>query len=271
VHPRLSVDQLCFPSSTVAEFVAECRRLDAHHVVLTSPPLLVDGGLEAAQAALVDGPAVEAVNHPFAIHPDLERDDGTAADTLARLIATASELGARSVYLLTGGRGRLNWDEAADRFCDLVAPGAQAARDRGIRLMIENTNGLYADIHIAHTFADTLALAERADLGVCIELQFCWSEAGLAELFRRAMPRCGLVQVSDYVLGDKSVPGRAVPGDGAVPLRDIIGDLIDAGYTGMFDLELLGPRIDAEGYHSAVTRAVAHLDSILAAPDTRST
>ena len=47
--------------------------------------------------------------------------------------------------------------------------------------MIENSNGLYADIHIAHTLDDTLALAESAGLGLCVELQFCWVESGLEQ------------------------------------------------------------------------------------------
>jgi sugar phosphate isomerase/epimerase len=116
---------------------------------------------------------------------------------------------------------------------------------------------------IAHTLADTVMLAEMAGVGVCIDLQPCWGEANLVRLFRHAMPITGLVQVSDYVLGDRVAPCRAVPGDGAVPLESLIGDLLDAGYTGLFDLELVGPRIDAEGGAAASTRAVERLAEIL--------
>ena len=56
------------------------------------------------------------------------------------------------------------------------------------------------------------------------------------------MPRCGLIQVSDYIYGDQSPRARAVPGDGAIPLERILGWALDAGYHGAFDLELLGPR-----------------------------
>jgi sugar phosphate isomerase/epimerase len=267
VHPRLSVDQLCFPGANIDQFVDECRELGAHTVVLTSPQLLADGGADAARRALRDGPRVEAVNHPFAVYPDLDTDNGRAAETLARLLPVAADLGAASVYLLTGGRGTRSWSQAADRFGELVADARAQAEALGLQLMIENANGLYADIHIAHTLADTLALAEQTGLGVCIELQFCWAEAALDELFRRAVPRCGLVQVSDYVLGDRSVPGRAVPGDGTVPLAQLVDLLLTAGYTGTFDIELLGPRIDAEGHRAAVARAIAAMESILNAAD----
>jgi sugar phosphate isomerase/epimerase len=264
VHERLSIDQLCFLGDPIEDFVAGCRELGARNVVLNSAGLLADGGFDAAARALdTDGPRVEAINHAFAVHPDLERDSGEASATLLRLVDMAAELRARSVYLLTGGRGALPWEDAADRFGELVAPGLEKARDVGLGLLIENAPSLYADIHFGHSLADTLTLAERSGLGVCIELQFCWADAGLDELFRRAIPRCGLVQVSDYVPGDRSLPARAVPGDGSIPLERLVGMLLDAGYDGVFDIELLGPRIDTEGHLAAARRAVDRMEAIL--------
>ena len=145
----------------------------------------------------------------------------------------------------------------------MVAPGAQRARDAGIALLIENAPPAYADIHIAHSLRDTVLLAELADIGVCIDLPGCWTEAGLREAIARAMPRCHLVQVGDYVCGDRALPARAVPGDGDMPLARLFGWLLDAGYTGAFDLELLGPRIDAEGAVKATARAARHVGELL--------
>src|SRR3546814_7541044 len=91
-----------------------------------------------------------------------------------------------------------------------------------------------------------------AGLGVCIDLCCCWSEAGLRATIERAIPRCGIVQVSDYVYGDRAMPCRAVPGDGAIPIRTMLEWMLGAGYEGAFDLELLGPRIEREGRVAAV-------------------
>jgi sugar phosphate isomerase/epimerase len=102
-----------------------------------------------------------------------------------------------------------------------------------------------------------------AGIGVCIDLQPCFGEAGLSRLFRRALPITGLVQVSDYVLGDRVAPCRAVPGDGVVPLERLIGDLLAAGYQGLFDLELVGPRITDEGGAAASRRAAERLSEML--------
>jgi len=75
--------------------------------------------------------------------------------------------------------------------------------------------------------------------------------------------RIGIVQVSDFAVGTLSTPNRLVAGDGDIPLRRIIGDLLEAGYTGLFDLELVGPAIEAEGYRGAIGRSCAYLSELL--------
>jgi sugar phosphate isomerase/epimerase len=77
------------------------------------------------------------------------------------------------------------------------------------------------------------------------------------------MPDTRLVQVSDYVLGDRVTPHRAVIGDGTVPVERLCGQLLELGYRGVFDLELTGPRIDAEGHRAAFARAAENLSEIL--------
>ena len=69
---------------------------------------------------------------------------------------------------------------------------------------------------------------------------------------RDAMDVIKLVQVSDFIVGTRDTPNRVVPGDGDIPLRRILGDVLRAGYDGAFDLELIGPRIEEEGYESAI-------------------
>ncbi len=266
MHERISVHQMCFAGAALSDYVRQCRLSGARRIGFISPALMAPGGLAEARSALRgEDIAVETVAHVFRaghLCPDRHQWQ-ESRESLARLIDVAAALGARSIYMLTGGHGGLRWEEAADCFCEAIAPCVDQARAAGIGLAIENASSLYAEIHIAHSLADTIALAELAGVGVCIELFFCWAEAGLPALFARAMPRCQLVQLSDYVYGDRSLPARAVPGDGAIPLQRIVRSLLDAGYTGAFDLELLGPRIDAEGSAAAVARAAAHVGALL--------
>lgn len=262
MHPRISLHQVAFAGQPTADFVAHCRRLGVAATVVTS--LVTDPERDALRDAVAAGELrVATVNHNFATFPDLAGDGDAASDRLLEVIELAAALHADHVYLLTGGRGTLTWEQAADRFTTLVAPGRDAAARSGVALLVENASPFNVDIHLSHTLSDTLALAELAGVGVCIDVHACWTEAGLAALFRRATPLTGLVQVSDYVLGDRSAPCRAVPGDGDIPLRRILSDVLDTGYRGPFDLELVGPRIDTEGAVAATTRAVRRLAGLL--------
>jgi sugar phosphate isomerase/epimerase len=257
-------------NETTASFIELCRTLGVANMTLATPLVLRQSGdlREVKQALAGTGPAlaeprVAVVNHPFAVFPNLEQDRGEASEKLLQAIDLTVSLGARSLYLLTGGRGSLCWERAAERFIELLEPGRKAASAKGVTLMVENASPFNIDIHIAHTLADTILLAELSGIGVCIDLQPCFGEASLSQLFRRALPITGLVQVSDYVLGDRVAPCRAVPGDGVVPLESLIGELLEAGYQGLFDLELVGPRITDEGGAAAAKRATQRLSEIL--------
>ncbi len=264
VHPRISLHQVAFARDGTPAFVDFCRKNAVPNMTVASLLLTGPDDIQILKASAAGGgPKATTVNHPFATLPNLEEDSGRAKQKLLEAIDVTASLGAGAIYMQTGGRGKLDWEQAADRFMELLAPCKNIAREKAVDLMIENASPFNIDIHIAHTLADTILLAEMAEIGVCIDLQPCWGEAGLARLFRRAMPITKLVQVSDYVMGDRVAPCRAVPGDGAVPLERLIGDLLNAGYEGLFDLELVGPRIDKEGPASASLRAVEWLSHLL--------
>jgi len=265
MHDRISVNSLCFPGADLGEVGGYWLESGARRVSFISP--LLAGGVGPARSALARGCyRVETIAHPFLPGRHLEPREESWRDAradLARLIEAAAELGGRSIYMLTGGHGSLTWEQAAECFSRAIAPCVAQAKQAGIALMIENALPLYADSHIAHSLSDTLTLAEMAGIGVCIDLFGCWTEAGLRGSIERAMPRCDLVQLSDYVYGDRALPSRAVPGDGAIPLEGMLEWMLGAGYTGAFDLELIGPRIDEEGHLEAVKRAGDHVGKML--------
>lgn len=247
--PRVSVHSVTFLGATLDEMCCYWRELGIRQLSLIDTQL-DDPRLGDVIAA--GGYSVETVYHLF-----------RTTDGLHRRIDDAARVGARAVYMLTGGRGQASWGEAADRFCSAVAPCLEHAGRAGVALAIENASGLYADLHIAHTLADTIELAEMAGLGVCLDVFHCWAEAHVLELVDRAMPRLEMVQLSDYVLGDRALPARAVPGDGTVPIEAFLAHVLAGGYRHGVDLELIGPRIDEEGPLAAARRGCEAVSDLL--------
>ncbi len=264
MHPKVCLHQIAMIAEPTEAFIAHCRSIGVEQMTLCTPVLFPDGVMERAQAELAKGGThCHTVNHPIAMGNTIDKVGEEETQGLLRAIDVAAALNAPNIYLVSGGRGKLLWDEAAERFAQIVAPCLDSAKRKNVRLLVETASHLNADMHFAHTLDDTIRLAEIAGIGVCIELAACWFEGGLREKFRRAMPNTGLVQISDYVPGDRATPNRAVPGDGMVPNEWLVRELLNAGYTGIFDLELVGPRIEAEGPRIATKRAAEALSELL--------
>jgi sugar phosphate isomerase/epimerase len=182
---------------------------------------------------------------------------------LARALDAAVTFGAGCLVFTTGPAGALTWEDAADALEAALTPVLQGAAASQVPFALEHTHSLRVDVGFVHSLRDVLDLAERLGTGVCMEVNACWAERGLAETVAAGVDRIRVVQVSDYAIGTLCTPDRRVPGDGDIPLERVLGTVLDAGYEGVFDLELVGPKIDAEGYDAAIPRAIERLDALL--------
>ncbi|MCW1428367.1 sugar phosphate isomerase/epimerase family protein [Novosphingobium sp. JCM 18896] len=262
MHPAISINTLCLPPAPLGEQVERIARIGAGGISPELDQVLAFGVAESARAFREAGLAVATLTHrAFGYATPAETD--AARERLLRTIGIARDVGAATVIMTTGGRGDLNWPTAAARFADAMAPCAEAARAAGLRLGIEPTSHLYADVSIAHRLADTLALARGAGIAVMIDLFACWTDADIEAVIAEAGADVALVQVADYVYGDRGLPCRAVPGDGAVPLDRLIPAISRSGFTGWYDLEVIGPRLAAEGVEAGLRRAAEHVGQFL--------
>ena len=184
-------------------------------------------------------------------------------DRVRRALDAAEASRAECLILTTGPAGALAWEDAADALASALGPVLEDARARGVPMGLEHTNSLRVDVGFVHTLRDAVDLARRLGIGVCVELNACWAERDLVATFVASVDTFRIVQISDYAVGTLSTPNRLVPGDGDIPLPRLVRQLLDAGYGGVFDLELIGPRIDEEGYEAASSRAIGRVGALL--------
>lgn len=262
MHARVSVSAISSFTLRFDECLALWERHDITHVGLAFRQM--DDHLTEARRVRDAGLAVSTV-----LLPGTPLDDRSGweaqRDTILLAYEVAALTGARSVSTVTGRAGALSWEQAAEAFAELLAPVlAEAPTDR-VPLLVEHTHALRADIGFLHTLRDTIDLGAQLGIGALVEVNACWTERDLAATFRRGIANgtIGLVQLSDFIIGTKRTPDRVVPGDGDLPLARMLGQLEDAGYTGAYEIELVGPRIDAEGYDVAIPRAIAAVTQLL--------
>jgi sugar phosphate isomerase/epimerase len=183
---------------------------------------------------------------------------------LTEVVDVARVLSAERLCITAGPPGPLLADEAAEAFTSALRPVLDYARSQGMPIAVEHNHVVRRDLSFLNTLRDAVAYARLTGVKVCAEVQNFWVEYDLQRTIREGIGVIDLVQISDWVMTDSAVPpNRAALGDGDIPLERIMAWFIEAGYQGAFDIELVGPRIDREGYQSAVTRSVSWLTATL--------
>ncbi len=262
-HPRMSVNSVCTRAWPLERDLGFWREHGYRQVGLVSYKLDDVAGAVAGVAR--EGLSVSnvAIVRPFTLGEPAHW--GEQQERVCSLVQAGRDLGAACVYMNSGSSAsRMTVDDSIDAFCAVVAPAAELARALGVRLAVEPSAPSNHDMGCVHSLADAFYVADRTGLDVIVDLQTAWLERDLAALVRDHLDQVALIQVSDYLLGTEVRMSRAVPGDGDIPLTRIIGDILRAGYQGAFDLEILGPRIEEEGYASAVPRGAQWLSDCLA-------
>ena len=189
---------------------------------------------------------------------------GNALEILKPAIDIASAVGSPSLYIIAGTTpSRMSTDEAYAAFVKILPPVCAYARSKGVWMSIEHNSHATRQTGFIHGFRDAAELSRDADIGITLEMQNCWYERHLEQLFKENVDRITIAQVSDFVVGEELRLNRRVPGDGDMPVAWMIEKLLKAGYKGYFDLEYLGPSVDKEGYASAVRRGIKWLTETL--------
>jgi len=261
LHPRVSINTLSSFNWSLERDLTLLAELGVRHFGF---PMLkiekdVPGGIAAIRTSGLDVACVAASASNSSL-----LDGDAALAVLKPAIDTASTLGSPLCYFTSGkSPPGGTTDAACAALVAALGPARIYAAERGVRLAIENNSVTTRHIGFVHSLRDAIQLAEEADIQICLELQNCWVERGLAHLFRAHAGRLGVVQVSDYLVGEDMRLNRRVPGDGSIPLVWLIEQLLEAGYGGLFEIEVLGPHIESEGYDAAIRRSADWLSGVL--------
>ncbi len=248
-HPRISVNCICSMKQSFEEDLLLWADLGIDNVGLISPKLEAAGWEASLQAVLE---AKLLVSSMSSYRPDI-------VDSLPFTAAVGCDV----LYTVSGSFGSVPWETAAEMFCEETAPAREQAKELGIRLAVEPTNPLRSDVSFVFSVRDAIDLARMAGIGIVVDFYSAWYERDVDELVRENIDLVALVQIGDYKRGTFDIPNRCAIGDGDIPVERLLGMLLDAGYRGPFDLEILGPRIEEEGYRAPILRSVERAGEML--------
>ncbi|CAN7410799.1 sugar phosphate isomerase/epimerase [Phenylobacterium sp. LjRoot219] len=262
-HPRLSISALSSFHWSFEQDLALWRELDLPWAGLLISKIADDipGKVQRVTEAGIRISTVVTGAFDLAAPKTWEAQRGLLRSVFDALAAT----GGGTVYLPPGRTTGAPWGEVLEVFAAAVAPSVEEARSRGVRLGFEPS--LRTDVSFVNTLRDAVDVSERTGLGLVADFGNCWMERDLAQVLQRAAPHICLAQICDVLIGAPGRPspgGRAHIGEGELPVRRLLQEVLATGYQGPFDLEVLGPEIEKEGYGSAIRRGAQLASALLA-------
>ncbi|WP_280490222.1 sugar phosphate isomerase/epimerase family protein [Nocardia carnea] len=265
MNPRISVSGLCFRPLPLPELIEELQRLQVGTTTLLARDLQEFGVDRARELLETSGISVAGLIGDFP--PNLADPDTweSSRSALIDALDIAVLLGTPLVYTVTGPLIDGDVRTSVDTFGRFIAPVIAHADEVGVKFLLESTIRDYAYVSFVHSLDTALDLARRCNTGICADLFHVWNDPDLMRVLHESIELVPLVQIGDCAVDSDGNVQKEIPGLGTVPLADLIGKIVDAGYQGVFDLEIDGPLIDAVGSSTAAERAVAFLDKTLSA------
>ncbi|WP_328884450.1 sugar phosphate isomerase/epimerase family protein [Streptomyces sp. NBC_00299] len=264
----MTVKQLSMP-----ELVDACRESGVAGVGLWREPVQAYG-LEATAKLVRDAGLTVTTLCRGGFFTAIDPAERAAAlDDNRRAVDEAATLGTDVLVLVSGGlpAGSKDLHGARERIADALAVLGPYAEDHGVKLAIEPLHPMYAsDRCVVSTLAQALDLAERFpahQVGVTVDTYHIWWDDNAPGQIARAGAggRIHTFQLADWTtpLPQGVLNGRGQIGDGAIDMREWLGYVTAAGYTGAIEVELfndgLWARDGREVLAETVTRFVEHV------------
>lgn len=198
-------------------------------------------------------------------------DDATRDRAVEHTLHAVDIAGLLAADCLVINPGRLNGldrrsaiDVSARTISEILA-----SRRSPVRLALEPVIDWQSDfLNTLAQALDLVDLVDHPDLGVYPDTYHLWQTGSYFEDMQRAGERLFGFHLNDGVAGERE---RRIPGEGEMPLADMVRAAEAAGYTGTYDVEYTYPvdlvQADPEHYapEMVLRRCAAGMSKVLAA------
>jgi sugar phosphate isomerase/epimerase len=176
-------------------------------------------------------------------------------DDNRKALRFAAELGAECFVLVVGGLppGSRSLPDARQQVVDGIAALLADAQALDVSLAIEPLHPMYAaDRACVNTIEQALDLCALLDpqakggLGVAIDVYHTWWDPKIHEMIARTASEGRLLafHVNDWLATTADMlMDRGLPGEGVIDLGALTDSALNAGYGGLFELEVFSNRI----------------------------
>lgn len=190
-------------------------------------------------------------------------------DDAAEALRSAAAIKAPHLLVCSGTRGGHTFNHARRLMRDALKELAPQAAELGLGLLIEPMHpGCAAGFTFLTTLDESLQLIDSVGSPVVklvLDTYHLGHDEALLERIPQIAPQIGLVQLGDARQPPSTEQSRCRLGEGVLPLRQIVAAVVESGYDGFFEVELLGEEIETEDYHALLEHAKKAYSELLGA------
>ena len=267
---RLSVNQTTTVRWSLPEAVNEYRAAGVNGIgvslnrlrecgVASGARKLKQTGLHATSLGWIGG-FTGANGHTF---------DDALADARAALRA-AREISAVALIVVPGAQCGHIRSHARRLLVEALVELTDQAAGSNVRLALQPMHPLFEDEwSFLTSLDDTLDILTRFNhthVGMAFGTYHLWQEPRLLERISEFMPYVSLVQLSDWRNPPRCDNDRLLPGDGEIPLHEIIQAFEAAGYRGSYEMEVWSRDLWKQDHRSLIRECMLRFAQLLAPP-----
>lgn len=155
-------------------------------------------------------------------------------------IRLAGRLGANCLSLVSGARAGHTTKHARQLVSDAIRELAPVADRHRVKLALQPMSALVGhQWSFVNSLDETLEILDQsgADCArIAFDVYHLFREPRLIERIPEIAARVAVVQLNDFCDPPRSEIDRCLPGDGEIPLKEIVQAFLNAGYGGHFEI-----------------------------------
>lgn len=157
-------------------------------------------------------------------------------------LSDAELLGADNVIVCSGTRNGHTTRHSRRLLVEAMSELSDDAGQRGIRLCVLPMHPHFASSWtFLNTLDETLQVLDEVNqhnVRLAFDTYHLWQEPQLLERIPLLAPLTGIVQIGDAECSPRADAERLMPGDGIIPLGEIVGGFQRAGFDGYYDVQV---------------------------------
>lgn len=239
---RYSVSQITTCRSSFADDIANWQTAGLTSIGLWRRKFDMCGESEAVQLIRDSGLDVTTVSFAGGFTGSQGVEFQEAMDDAWQALFTAAAVGARTVIIAPGSRGRYTDKHEARVVVKALRELSVGAAEMGIGLavlpMAEQFAHRWTTLHSLDAAWDLVHRIDRDNVGIVFDTFHFGDDARSLDQLERFSSAIRVVQLSDRGALPANSYDRCLPGEGTLPLSRVMGVLNETGFDGDIDIQV---------------------------------